>query len=414
MKRTFTTLFFFACSHAPAPTSQDGATAFDAAFANEDGGARDAESATDAGADSSSTPLIRIHYPAATHTISLRGSGAPWNWQTGVTCIATAADTFSCDASKISARVEWKPLLDDKTWALGPNYHVSAGQSIDIYPHFSSTNGQVKQLIAPFHSSVLKNDRTVWAYLPASYDENPTAHYSVVYMHDGQNLFDPQAPWGGWHVNDSLDKMANVGLCSDGKQCNADSDCSAGECGAPPEVIVVAPENAGAQRLYEYTPTQDANDGQSGGGARYLQMLAQELKPAIDHMLRTQPERESTAIMGSSLGGLISIYGSLLDPDVFGRVGALSPSTWWDNRVVVGAVAASQGKLLPLRVYLDSGDASQSDGFVDTQTLDQTYLSIGFVEGSDLHYLVQPGGKHREDYWAARFPGAIAFLFGLR
>src|SRR4029078_3964792 len=162
---------------------------------------------------------------------------------------------------------------------------------------------------SPFHSNLLGNDRTVWAYLPPSYSENTRATYPVLYMHDGQNLFDSQPAFGtgGWRVDATLNGAA--------------------EDGSIREIIVIAPENAGTDREYEYTPTVDPAEGKSGGGDLCLRFLVEELKPKVDTMLRTQPGRATTGTLGSSLGGLISVHAGVKDAATFGIVGALSPST---------------------------------------------------------------------------------------
>ena len=120
--------------------------------------------------------------------------------------------------------------------------------------------------------------------------------------------------------------------------CNGDSDCgAAGDCETFPEAIVIGVAND-ANRVYEYTPTVDPTEtslGPAGGADQYIQMLVTELKPQIDSMLRTRPDVDSTLMAGSSLGGLVTAYAGLKRPDVYGRIAAISPSTWWDSDVIV-------------------------------------------------------------------------------
>src|SRR5205823_854699 len=136
-----------------------------------------------------------------------------------------------------------------------------------------------------FHSSLLGNDRGIWVYLPPSYDENPLARYPVIYMHDGQNLFDPAYAFGGvtWRAGEAMDHGIEaldpaVGL---------------------PEAIIVGPENVGDNRIDEYTPVPDPDYG-GGGGDLYLRFLVEELKPQVDSTFRTRPEAPATALVGSS------------------------------------------------------------------------------------------------------------------
>ena len=159
-------------------------------------------------------------------------------------------------------------------------------------------------------------------------------------MHDGQNLFDPATAFGGveWGVDEALDAAGEAGRCASGTTCGNDGECSAGPCLTTRATIVIGIDNT-ARRIWELTPTVDASIGDGGGADAYLTMVATELKPVVDAMLRTAPGPADTAIMGSSLGGLVSAYAGVTRPAVFGLVGAMSPSTWWDDRVIIDRVA---------------------------------------------------------------------------
>jgi predicted alpha/beta superfamily hydrolase len=344
--------------------------------------------------------------------------------------MAASGDTYSYSLSGLAAQIEFKPLLDYTTWARGPNYHVAPGQTVDIWPHFTSTAGQVVTLIADFHSNVLNNDRAIYAYLPASYDENTDATYPVVYMHDGQNLWAamPQLAFSTpWNVDSTFDEASETGTCSSGgvvgwgaqplggapTTCNGDGDCASNECRTFPEAIVIGVANT-SNRIYEYTPTTDPTTPGGGGADEYLQMLVQELKPTVDGMLRTRTDVASTALVGSSLGGLVSAYAGVKHADVYGLIGELSPSTWWNNDFIVGNV---QGTLAPpnrpLIVYVDSGQGSTDDE-ADTDQLAAAYLALGYVDGTNFRHVIQSGAQHSEVYWAQRFPGAMQLLLGTR
>ncbi len=335
--------------------------------------------------------VLRVHYPAGDHQIALRGSLAPLTWDGGVAMTPGPNDTWTWSTTALTDVLEWKPLLDDQTWSRGPNYRVNPGDTVDVFPHFLTAQGKVVELFTAFHSTKLPDDRPVWAYLPPSYDENTLARFPVIYMHDGQNLFDAQLAFGGieWGVDETLDAGAENGLIV--------------------ETIAIGIGNTQA-RIYEYTPTDGGMGG--GGGNLYLSLITDELKPKIDSMLRTRPQPDATAIMGSSLGGLISAYAGVRRPQVFGRIGAMSPSTWWDNTVIITDVAATAGQPRPMRVYVDSGDTN--DDVSDTDLLAQTYVKTGFTEGADFHHVVQAGGQHNEFYWAQRLPAAFQFLLGPR
>ncbi len=232
----------------------------------------------------------------------------------------------------------------------------------------------------------------MWLYLPPTYLENPLYRCPVVYLHDGQNLFDAQAAFGQnpWRVGETMDQAAQDGSIA--------------------EALVVGPENMGGERIAEYTPWVDPVDG-GGRGARYLRMLVEELKPFVDATLRTKPGRAETALVGSSLGGLISAYAGVERPDVFGLIGAMSPSSSWARRALVAHVARSRpAPHRPLKVYVDAGDVN--DELPDTEALVSAWRARGYADGHDLEFVVQPGAWHSETFWAQRLPRALQFLLG--
>ncbi len=390
------------------------------------------------------TTTIRLHYPAGAHTVTVRGSAAPMSWTADSATTSGATNTQLFTTTALTGSGEWKPLLDSKMWALGPNYHVTGGQTLDVYPRFTAAKGQVKTLISAFKSTVLNNTRTIYAYLPASYDENTAATYPVVYMHDGQNLWAalPNLAFQKgvtWEVDTAFDNAAATGTCSApgagglvgwGAQplggapvtCNGDGDCkNGGSCQSFPEAIVIGVSNTSG-RFYEYTPTSDPAEKQydpEGGADQYIKMLITELKPTIDSMLRTRPGVESTAMVGSSLGGLVTAYTGTTRPDVFGLCGVISPSTFWASNAGVADVIVTDVKgspaapKRPLKVYVDSG-AGDADDEVDTDMLASAYLGLGYVDGVNFRHVVQTGASHGEAYWAQRFPGAVQLLLGVR
>jgi predicted alpha/beta superfamily hydrolase len=405
----------------------DGGPTPDAGGHSDGGSTPDGGSMSDGG---QTATLLRVHYPAGSHTVTIRGSGGNLSWTQGA-ATAVSGNTFSLTVTGLSGPIEWKPLLDDTTWSRGPNYRVSPGQTVDVWPHFTTVTGQVQTLIATFHSTVLGNDRTVYAYLPASYGENTEATYPVVYMHDGQNLWAalPQLAFGApWNVDTTYDAATESGTCSASglvgwaaqplgaapATCTGDGDCPSGSCRTFPEAIVIGVANTSG-RIYEYTPTTDPTTPGGGGADLYLQMMVQELKPRIDGMLRTRPDVRSTAMAGSSLGGLVTAWAGLRYPQVFGLLGELSPSSWWNNDVIVGNVTAQTmaAPARPLVVYVDSGQGTADDQ-ADTDLLAAAYLGLGYVDGQNFRHVVQPGAQHSEIYWAQRLPGALQLLLGER
>ncbi len=397
-------------------------------------GAADASDASDTASDapadaSGASTVLRIHYPAGAHSVTIRGSATGLSWTAGQPTMASG-NVFSYTLTGLTKPAEFKPLLDDTTWARGPNYHVSPGQTLDVYPHFTTVKGQVTTLVASFHSTVLGNSRAIYAYLPPSYAENTEAKFPVVYLHDGQNLWAalPSIAFGAtWNVDTTFDTAAELGACSSasvvgwGAQplgasattCTGDGDCPTGACRTFPEAILIGIAND-ADRIHEYTPTTDPTTAGGGGADAYLQMIVQELKPAIDGMLRTRPGVESTYLAGSSLGGLVTAYAGLKYPTVFGGLGELSPSTWWNADVIVTDVKATPAApQRPRVVYVDSGGGTADDQ-ADTDLLAAAYLGLGYVDGVSFRHVVQAGASHNETYWAQRFPGAMQLLLGER
>ncbi|MCA2977850.1 MAG: alpha/beta hydrolase [Myxococcaceae bacterium] len=370
-----------------------------AAFTGVDGGPGDAGSvdgggggAGDAGARQTT---VLVHYPTGARRMFLRGAQAPLSWSAGVEMRPVDADTWSYTLPAGAEPLEFKPRLDDQAWAKGPNFVAQPGDTVEVYPRFFRDVGEVRRAFSDFRSTLLGNTRVVWVYLPPTYLENTSARAPVVYLHDGQNLFDARTAFGGteWQVDETMNRAASDGTIA--------------------EAIVVGPENAGSARLDEYTPTSTAMYG-GGRGALYLRFLVEELKPIIDRDFRTRPGRAFTAIMGSSLGGLSSTFAGVTRPETFGLVGALSPSTWWDGRWILGSVAGLRPTPdRPLKVYVDSGNAGASmDDVANTAQLAQAFRDRGYADEVTLKYVVQSGATHSERHWAERLPGALRFLLG--
>jgi len=236
-----------------------------------------------------------------------------------------------------------------------------------------------------FHSPRLGNQRDLLVYLPPSYSEGDR-RYPVIYMHDGQNLFDEATSFGEeWRVDDTMEALGQEGL----------------------EALVVGVPNAGEHRCDEYSPFEDAENG-GGKGDLYLGFLTDTLKPLIDRDFRTLPGREHTVIAGSSMGGLISLYAFLRRPDVFGAAGVMSPSLWFADRAVLDF--AEQTPVPRGVLYLDVGTLEGENTVADVRRLRDALLEGGYEEGRDLMYVEQEGAGHTEAAWRARFSHAVPFL----
>lgn len=368
----------------------------------------------DAGSSGSATTL-RIVYPSG-HRIVVRGEQAPLDWTNGLEARDLGTGAYELVLEGLAGETELKPFLDDARWARGPNYHLAPGDAVEIAPHFTAGAGRVVTLIDAWAPPSLGNTRAIYAYLPAGYDENDVAELPLLVMHDGQNLFDPALAFGGheWQVDETMDAAVEGGHCAQsGASCALDASCDPGErCDTFAPTIVVGVENTAA-RIDEYTPVADPTYG-GGHADAYLAALTSDLLPRVSAMLRVRTDAESTAMMGSSLGGLVTVHAGATQAMRFGRLGAMSPSTWWDERWILGEVATI-GTPRPRRVYVDSGDAGTSmDGVTDTADLAAAFRALGYVEGVDLHYVVEPGGTHDEASWARRLPRALDFLLPRR
>jgi len=242
-----------------------------------------------------------------------------------------------------------------------------------------------------FHSEYLEHDRDVLVWVPAGY-ETSSLRYPVLYMHDGQNLFEPDTAFlkgEHWRVGETATALIEAGRI------------------AP--VIIVGIYNTGEMRLDEYTPTTDTKLG-GGNADDYGRMIIEELKPLVDGTYRTHSNRESTGIAGSSLGGLVSLHLGFKHPAVFGRVAALSPSVWWDRKAILKTIREVRSKPRS-RLWVDMGTAEGKRGLDDARLLKAALVGLGFVEGADLHYAEYEGATHSELAWSERVGPMLEFLF---
>ncbi|HYR76471.1 MAG TPA: alpha/beta hydrolase-fold protein [Pyrinomonadaceae bacterium] len=250
-----------------------------------------------------------------------------------------------------------------------------------------------------FHSKILNNDRDVIVYLPPGYDKDKQRHYSVLYLHDGQNLFDGATsfiPGQEWRADEAAEALIANGRIE--------------------PLIIVGVYNTGKDRIDEYTPVADPKYKAGGKADLYGRLLVEELKPFIDKTYRTKRDAARTGLGGSSLGGLVSMYLGLKYPNVFGRVAVVSPSVWWGSNYIVHYVEA-QKKKPSLRVWLDIGtkegrNPAEAQTTVDgARLLKETLIKKGWKLGKDLKYFEAQGAEHNERAWAARFEQILEFLF---
>ena len=250
-------------------------------------------------------------------------------------------------------------------------------------------------------SPQLKNERDILVCLPPSYSQSER-HYPVIYMQDGQNLFDQEASYAGeWQVDETMAVLTKEGL----------------------EAIIVGIPNAGRDRLAEYSPFPDMKHG-GGRGDDYLAFVVNTVKPLIDQSFRSRPEREHTGIFGSSMGGLISLYAYFRHSQCFGFAGMMSPSVWFARPALSAYLRAAP--FIPGKLYLDVGTQEYSYQLSDRilfRLRSRRYVSVmrllrkllqemGYQEGRDLRYVEDKGAGHSEAAWARRLPEALRFLLG--
>ena len=247
-------------------------------------------------------------------------------------------------------------------------------------------------------SPQLGNRRDLLVYLPPSY-EGSDRHYPVLYMHDGQNLFDRATSYAGeWQVDETLEALAKEGI----------------------EAIVVGVPNVGTQRMVEYNPYDDPHEG-AGRGEAYVAFLVETVKPLVDAAFRTLAGRDHTGVMGSSMGGLISLYAFFRHPEVFGLVGAVSPALG-PGRAIFSYVEGAP--FVAGKVYMDVG-SREGAGLEENIHLVGVFSRVyqagvrrmrdvlvrkGYRLGADFLYVEEKRAFHHESAWARRLPAALRFL----
>lgn len=245
-----------------------------------------------------------------------------------------------------------------------------------------------------FLSAFLPARRDIIVALPPDYF-TVSRRYPVLYLQDGQNLFDGTTSFvkgSFWDVQTTTDRLIQEGAIE--------------------PLIVVGVYNTGIERMEEYTPMRDRKLG--GGKANlYGRLLIEELKPWIDQTYRTLDGPAHTGVGGSSLGGLVSLYLGLTWPNVFGRLAVLSPSMWWANGGMLQYVRRTRPEPRP-SIWLDIG-LSEGPGMIKRcDELHRLLERRGWRSSVSMQYLRVPGGRHNEDAWAKRVDPFLRFLFPAR
>ncbi|MGI8991142.1 MAG: alpha/beta hydrolase [Bryobacteraceae bacterium] len=258
--------------------------------------------------------------------------------------------------------------------------------------HVSHSLSGVFRIYPQFQSRFLPARHDLLVYVPRIYDTDQNRRFPVFYLHDGQNVFDGATSYSGqeWGVDETAEFLIGSGAIE--------------------PLIIVGINNAGDDRIEEYTPTRDRRIGKGGKAKLYGRMLIEEVKRFIDSEYRTLPGPANTGLGGSSLGGLVSLHLGLTHPEVFGKLAVISPSVWWDDRLILRRVLSLDSKP-KLRIWLDIGTGEGERVTEDARLLCEALMEKGWELGVDLAYEEAHGAGHNEDAWADRVPPLLKFLF---
>jgi predicted alpha/beta superfamily hydrolase len=252
----------------------------------------------------------------------------------------------------------------------------------------STASSNVQIMNESFYIPQLDRNRKIWIYLPPDY-KTSNKTYPVIYMHDGQNLFDNATSFSGeWQVDETLNKLFDQG-----------------DYGA----IVVGIDNGGFHRIDEYIPWNNAQYG-GGEGEKYMQFVAETLKPHVDANFRTKPEAKFNALIGSSLGGLISTYGGVKYSSIFSKIGSFSPSFWIVSPQINTYFNNITQDLSAMRIYFVASQNESATIASEIFTAKNNLQSKGLTTANTFVKL-DVYGQHNESYWKGEFSAAYKWLF---
>ena len=242
-----------------------------------------------------------------------------------------------------------------------------------------------------FKSRFLPTSRDISVYLPPGYEYDTARRYPVLYMQDGQNLFDAATSFFPGH---------EAHLDEEAQRLIAQREVE--------PIIIVGISSGGLARINELTPPV-AGPKQGGQADLYGRMLVDEIKPFIDSQYRTLKEPSHTGLAGASLGGLATLYLGFKYPNVFGKLAVVSPAAFWNDQMIVRYVESLTSRTHP-RIVISIGTAEPDEFLITTRALHQALIKKGWREGLDLGYLEVDGAQHRLDERNVRVDHLLKFL----
>ena len=352
-------------------------------------------------------------FDPARDMVGVRGGAAPLSWTRSLIAPAAGLDrdgwysvTASFERVPPGGTVPYKFRIErpgqgegDAGWETGGNRAIElVSDEVRVTRAFNAPGAPISlsragtiERLEPLPERFV-GARGVQVWLPPNYERDTQRRYPVLYLHDGQNVFDAAAAGAEWQVDETAQRLTVDGQVQ--------------------PMIIVAVNNT-ARRIDEYTATAMSRDGHTQGGqaAAYARYLIEQLKPAIDARYRTLPDAAHTAVGGSSLGGIMSLWLAVHHGDVFGTALVVSPSLWWDDQFPIRDTRKTP---LPMsqarpRLWLDMGTGEGADAIKQLRQLRAVLYARGWAS-ADIGYLEAQGATHDEASWAARVEPMLRFV----
>ncbi len=293
-------------------------------------------------------------------------------------------------------RGDWSGEEIDRQGQLVNNRHLSSRSRhvIDQVPRWKQPRidyaprllPEIRVISEAFEIPQLIRTRRITALLPHDY-EHTERRYPVLYLQDGQNLFDDYAPYGNWALDKKLAQLAEKNMA---------------------DVIIIAIDHARENRVVEFTPSLKTKLG-AGEGKQYVRFLAETLKPFVDKHFRTIPDRAHTAIGGSSMGGLISIYAGLMYPEVYSKLLIFSPSLWVAPNIHFHSIHMEEP--YDMKIYIYGGEGESVNMVPNIKKFKRALEESGSAANIQFKVSIDPKGEHNEERWGKEFPKALKWLF---